>query len=78
MTYLNMEAVVDMPASLICVEFERMLKILDKECEGELFLMDEQEKCFCVGKSQVERYLMYCQLMVVISLCKYRNTNGCI
>ena len=59
MTYLNMEAVVDMPASLIRVEFEKMLKILDKEYEGELFLMDEQEKRLCVGKSQVEPYLMY-------------------
>ena len=55
MTYLNMEAVVDMHASLIWSL--KNIKILDEECK-EIILMDEQEKTI-IGTSQVEPYLMH-------------------
>ena len=58
-TYLNMEAVIEMPAALICIEFERLLGILDNHLEGELFLMDDEEKAICVGASECEPYVMY-------------------
>ena len=54
-----MEAVVGMPGSLINVEFERMLRILDAEYESELFLMNEEEKKCCIGAAQSEPYIMY-------------------
>ena len=59
MTNWNMEAVAEMPASLINIEFERMLYILDEQYEGELFLMNEREKKCCVGAAKSEPYLMY-------------------
>ena len=62
MTCLNMEAVAEMPASLINIEFERMLYILDKQYESELFLMGDAEKKQCVGTSKTEPYLMYYNL----------------
>ena len=59
MTNFNMEAVSRIPASLINIEFERILKILDREYEGELFLMNDEEKSHCVGKAQSEPNMMY-------------------
>lgn len=57
--YHNTEAVIKMPASLICIEFERVLGILDHHLADELFLMDDQEKAVCVGASEAEPYIMY-------------------
>ena len=59
MTSLNMEGLAAMPASLINVEFERVLKILDKEYEGELFLLSEEEKEYCIGAATSDPYIIY-------------------
>ena len=54
-----MEAVVEIPDSLICVEFERVPKILDRVFADQIFLMDEEEKAMCVGAAQSNPYIMY-------------------
>ena len=54
-----MEAVVEMPHSLIGVEFERILKILDVVLADQLFLMDSEEKAMCVGAAKSNPFIMY-------------------
>ena len=54
-----MEAVVEMPHSLIGVEFERVLKILDTVLTDQMFLMDEEEKAMCVGAAKTHPFIMY-------------------
>ena len=75
MTNLNMEAVAEMPASLINIEFERILYILDEQYESELFLMDEEEKKECIWKTKSEPYLMYyvdgCDFAIRVGLQKW-------
>ena len=56
---IAMEGVVEMPASLINIEFERILKILDETYECELFLMNEEEKRDCVGAAKSHPNIMY-------------------
>lgn len=59
MSNIAMEAVVEMSAALINIEFERILKILDEHLEDEWFLMNDAEKELCIGKAKSHPGIMY-------------------
>ena len=54
-----MEAVVGVPESLITVDFERILKILDEQEEGQMYLMNDDEKALCFGAAKSNPYIVY-------------------
>ena len=58
MTDLAMEGLCGIPASLLCIEFERTLRILD-EVLDELFLMNDEEKMQCRGAAKSYPGLLY-------------------
>ena len=59
MSDLELEAVVQMPASLINIEIPRILKILDVALDAEMQLMDEEEKQTCRGSAKSHPGIMY-------------------
>lgn len=54
-----MEAVAGMSHGLICVEFERLLYILDEVLVDEMWLMDEDEKMQCNGSCRSDPDMVY-------------------
>ena len=59
MSDLEMEAVAQMSHSLINIEFERMLSILDKILEPEMDLLSDWEKQACKGKAKSHPDILY-------------------
>ena len=56
---LVMESIAGMSHALIGKIFERMLGILDKELEEQMFLMDEEEKQLCKGACVSDPNIVY-------------------
>lgn len=75
MSYKAMEGLVGINAGLLCVEFERILFILDEMLDYEMCLMDEEEKAECVGAAKSHPYIIYyvdgCDFAIKIGLQKW-------
>lgn len=59
MSDVAMEGVVEFPSSLINIEFERLMTILDEHLEPEMQLMDDEEKEVCKGSAISHPNILY-------------------
>ena len=55
---LAMEGLAEIPASLCCIEFERVLHILDSKLD-DLHLLSEEEKVVCIGSAKAHPNILY-------------------